>query len=200
MIVKIAPADVMNDSAVGFVEMLETYSYLIPRLVDLGVGIVCISRRGGTHASADEMSTRPAKFPLLDGYDPVVEFGGLVKREGSGTLFMAGQDYSIEEAEKVVAEGLVDMVQLGRAFITNPVSRVGCQAFSICADESWQDLVTRIRDELPLAENNRGGQVLYGPYKTPDHNYNDWPTANISVMNRENARTKSAALPPPIKV
>lgn len=37
--------------------------------------------------------------------------------------------------------------------------------------------MTRIRDGRTFAENNRGESVFYGPYKTPDENYNDWPEA-----------------------
>lgn len=40
-----------------------------------------------------------------------------------------------------------------------------------------QDLVQRIRRNIPLAENDRGGKVNYGPYEDVNEGYNDWPTA-----------------------
>ncbi|KPI34691.1 putative 12-oxophytodienoate 4 [Cyphellophora attinorum] len=147
VIVKMAPCDVLNDSVVGYDEMIETYTYLIGKLVEMGLGAICISRRGGRHESRDGMFERPpeGEFALPEGFDAVLEFGPLVKRKGSRTLLIAAQDYSAEEAERTVAEGKADMVQLGRAFVWNA------------------DLVGRIGKGLPLAENGRGGWVLYGP-------------------------------------
>lgn len=49
-----------------------------------------------------------------------------------------------------------------------------CKAMLIC---DMQDLVERIRRNVPLAENDRGGKVNYGPYDDVDENYNDWPFA-----------------------
>jgi len=43
---------------------------------------------------------------------------------------------------------------------------------------SRQDVITRIKKGIPFAKNDRGDSVYYGPYRTPDENYNDWPTAN----------------------
>lgn len=40
-----------------------------------------------------------------------------------------------------------------------------------------QDLVERIKKNIPLAGNDRGGKVNYGPYEDVDENYNDWPVA-----------------------
>lgn len=122
IIAKIAPCDVLNDSVVAFEEMVETYTQLIDGLVHLGIGIICISRRGGNHATRDGVFERPKEFPLPEGYDPVLEFGPLVQKSGGRTLIMAGQDYSVDEAEQVVKEGKADLVQLGRPFIWNPVS------------------------------------------------------------------------------
>ena len=42
---------------------------------------------------------------------------------------------------------------------------------------NWQDLVTRIRQGLAFANNDRGNEVFYGPYSVPEENYNDWPSA-----------------------
>jgi 2,4-dienoyl-CoA reductase-like NADH-dependent reductase (Old Yellow Enzyme family) len=168
VIVKMAPCDVLNDSVVRYEEMVETYTYLIDKLVEIGVGAICISRRGGSHQSRDGVFERPSEgdFALPEGYDPVLAFGPLVKRKGSRTLLIAGQDYSVKEAEWTVAGGKADMVQLGRTFIWNA------------------DLVGRLEKGSPLAENGRGGWVLYGPGSSGcvDEGYNDWPLAEKVVV------------------
>ena len=69
-----------------------------------------------------ELDQRPADYALPEHYDPVRDFGGLVKYPGSPTLLMAGQDLSVEEGERLIREGVVDMVTFARAFICNPVS------------------------------------------------------------------------------
>lgn len=42
-----------------------------------------------------------------------------------------------------------------------------------------KDLVARVRDDIPLTTNDRGSSVAYGPYESPDENYNDWPAATV---------------------
>jgi 2,4-dienoyl-CoA reductase-like NADH-dependent reductase (Old Yellow Enzyme family) len=166
--VKMAPCDVLNDSVVGYNEMVQTYTYLIDKLVEMGVGAICISRRGGSHDSRDGVFQRPSEgdFALPAGFDAVLEFGPLVKRKGSRTILIAGQDYGVEEAERTVAEGQADMVQSGRALIWNA------------------DLVARIGEGLPLANNDRGGWVLYGPGPNGcvEEGYNDWPLVEKVVV------------------
>ncbi|KEF59305.1 uncharacterized protein A1O9_04149 [Exophiala aquamarina CBS 119918] len=162
--IKISPTDTLNDSVVTFDEMQETYTYLIKELVKRKVGIVTICRRGANISveSADAYSfsfPRPKGYLLPPKYDPVLEFGGLVKFPGSPSLLMANQDYGIEEADQLVREGKIDLLMIGRPFIFNP------------------DVVTRIRKGVPFANNDRGDFVYYGPYRVPDENYNDWPVA-----------------------
>ncbi|KAK5028951.1 hypothetical protein LTS07_006333 [Exophiala sideris] len=158
--VKICPTDTLNDSMVTFDEMQETYTYLIKALVDRKVGFITICRRGADIGIETELSSsRPEGFLLPPGYDPVLDFGGLIKFPGSTTVLMVNQDYGIEKANQLVKEGKIDLLQIGRPFIYNP------------------DLVTRIRKGVPFAKNDRGGSVYYGPYRTPDKNYNDWPSA-----------------------
>lgn len=40
-------------------------------------------------------------------------------------------------------------------------------------------MITRIKHGIPFARNDRGCTVFYGPYDSPDENYNDWPAAEI---------------------
>ncbi|WZH45741.1 uncharacterized protein QYS62_006809 [Fusarium acuminatum] len=163
--VKLNPTDFYNDSIVDFDEMKDTYTYLVKELVSHKVGIVNLSRRGiDSNAGTGDFfgrSDRPSGYPLPSGYDPVLDFGRLVKFPGSPSMLMANHDYTVEEADRLVKEGKLDMITFGRPFIYNP------------------DVVTRIQHGIPLATNDRGPTVHYGAYKTPDENYNDWPAAKI---------------------
>ncbi|KAH8705670.1 hypothetical protein BGW36DRAFT_286281 [Talaromyces proteolyticus] len=90
--VKICPTDYLNDSVVDFGEMKETYTYLINEMVK------------------------------LRGYDPVLDFGKLVKFPGSPSKLMANNDYTVGEADRLIKEGKLDMIAIARPFIYNPVS------------------------------------------------------------------------------
>lgn len=106
--------------------MKDTYTYLIQELVKRRVGIVNLSRRGANHNTGTEdffgNTSRPEGFPLPPGYDPVLDFGPLVKFPGSTTKLMANYDYTIEEADRLVKDGKLDLITFGRYFIYNPVS------------------------------------------------------------------------------
>lgn len=124
--VKLCPTDDVNDAIVTFAEMKETYTYLIKELVVRNVGIINLSRRGidhnaGTGAFFGRVP-RPEGYPLPDGYDPVLDFGPLVKYPGSRSMLMANHDYTVEEADGLVREGKLDLITFGRPFIYNPVS------------------------------------------------------------------------------
>jgi 2,4-dienoyl-CoA reductase-like NADH-dependent reductase (Old Yellow Enzyme family) len=104
--------------------MKETYTYLITELVKRKVGIINLGRRGASAGSGEFFGhlVRPEGYPLPRGYDPVLDFGKLVKFPGSPTLLMANQDYTVEAADALVGAGKLDMITFARAFIHNPVS------------------------------------------------------------------------------
>ncbi|KAL7769846.1 hypothetical protein ACKLNR_001230 [Fusarium oxysporum f. sp. zingiberi] len=164
--VKINPTDHLNDSIVDFDEVKETYTYLITELVKRKVGIINLGRRGAeTSPGSGEFFgplPRPEGYPLPRGYDPVLDFGRLVKFPGSPTLLMANHDYTVEAADALVGAGKLDMITFARAFIHNP------------------DLVTRIIHGVPLATNDRGAWVYYGLDKRPEEGYNDWPVGSTT--------------------
>ena len=104
--------DTLNDSVVTFEEMKETYTHLIKELVARDVGIINIGRRGVDHNAGTGdffgRSPRPEGYPLPPGYDPLLDFGRLVKYPGSSSLPMTNHDYTAEEADRLVKEGKLD--------------------------------------------------------------------------------------------
>lgn len=124
--VKLCPTDDVNDAIVEFTEMKETYTYLIKQLVARQVGIINLSRRGVDHnmGSGDFFGRIPRTegYPLPAAYDPVLDFGPLVKYPGSPSMLMANHDYTTEEADRLVKEKKLDLITFGRPFIYNPVS------------------------------------------------------------------------------
>ena len=92
-----------------------------------GLGFVNLSRRSTDVNSAngadfDITSTRPAGTDLPVGYDPLNEFGPLVKFQGSRTALMVNHEYTVEEAEALLEGSKIDLIGFGRPFIHNPVS------------------------------------------------------------------------------
>lgn len=116
----------MGDTMITHEEMTEVYTYLIEKMVARGLGYINISRRGIELCRNAEryvpLPTRPADRMLKPGYEPLNEFGPLIKRPGSRTALMANEEYSVDEAEKLVESGQLDLVSFGRPFICNPVS------------------------------------------------------------------------------
>jgi 2,4-dienoyl-CoA reductase-like NADH-dependent reductase (Old Yellow Enzyme family) len=124
--IKLCPTDFYNGSAISHEEMTEVYTYLIGRLVTRGVGYINLSRRGvdlGRNDDNGALSTaRPIGKALNPGYEPLAEFGPMVKFPGSKTALMVNEEYTVGEAERLVEDGDIDVVSFGRDFICNPVS------------------------------------------------------------------------------
>lgn len=123
--VKLCPSDDYNDSAASFKEITETYIYYINQIMAREVGFINLSGRGCdvSREGTDEYfkpSPRPEGLELPVVYELVQQFGGLIKYPGSKTMLMVNHEYSVE-AERVVREGVVDLVAFGRPFIYNPV-------------------------------------------------------------------------------
>lgn len=124
--VKIAPCDNVADMACSYAELSETYTHLTKALVERGIGFVNLSRRGCTKGEPNDdfsdSTVRPAGMELPEGYEPLDEFGPLVKCEGSRTKLMVNYGYKVGEAEELVRRGKIDLITFGRPFIYNPVS------------------------------------------------------------------------------
>ena len=116
----------MGDTMITHEEMTEVYTYFIEKLVARGLGYVNISRRGVDLGRNGEryvpLPPRPADRSLRPGYEPLFEFGPLVKRPGSQTALMANEEYTVGEAGKLVESGQLDLASFGRPFVCNPVS------------------------------------------------------------------------------
>lgn len=178
--IKICPSDDYNDTTTTYKELSETYSYLIKALMTRNLGYINLSRRGcAVGRDQDDYfksKPRPQGKELPDGYEPLNEFGAMIKFEGSKTLLMVNHEYTVNEGERLIADGKVDLVSFGRPFIYNPVS-VDSNAWWKSLLNNEQDLITRVKKRVPFATNDRGGRVNYGPYKHPNEFYNDWPCA-----------------------
>jgi 2,4-dienoyl-CoA reductase-like NADH-dependent reductase (Old Yellow Enzyme family) len=124
--VKIAPCDNVTDIACSYAELSETYTLLIRELVAKGIGFVNLTRRGCAKGEPNDdfsdSTVRPQGMELPVDYEPLDEFGPLVKYEGSRTKLMVNYGYSVEEAEELVRQGRIDLITFGRPFIYNPVS------------------------------------------------------------------------------
>lgn len=125
--IKICPSDDYNDSAVSFKELSATYDYLIKELMKRKLGYINLSRRGCAVArEQDEFfksSPRPAGKELPPNYEPIQQFGHLIKYPGSETMLMVNHEYTVEEADNLVKEGKIDLITFGRPFIYNPVCK-----------------------------------------------------------------------------
>ena len=115
----------MGDTMITHQEMTEVYTHLIGQIVARGVSYVNLSRRGVDLGRNGEryvqLPARPADKTLRPRYEPLAEFGPLIKSPESKTALMVNEDYTVGEAERLIEEGKIDLVAFGRPFICNPV-------------------------------------------------------------------------------
>jgi 2,4-dienoyl-CoA reductase-like NADH-dependent reductase (Old Yellow Enzyme family) len=123
--IKICPTDVMGDSAIPYEEASETFTHLIKQIIARRLGFINLSRRGCdlSHQLDDTFKgyTRPAGMELPAGYEPLHEFGPMIKFPGSKTMLMVNHEYTVEEAERLIQQDKIDIIAFGRHFIYNPV-------------------------------------------------------------------------------
>lgn len=70
---------------------------------------------------------RPEGTELPPKYEPIKQFGSMIKYPGSETMLMVNHEYTVEEAEALLRNNEINLVTFARPFIYNPV-RVGCSA------------------------------------------------------------------------
>jgi 2,4-dienoyl-CoA reductase-like NADH-dependent reductase (Old Yellow Enzyme family) len=181
--IKICPADDYNDSTTTYKEASETYGYYIRQLMRRELCYINLSRRGcDVGRDQDEYfksKPRPEGKELPTKYEPIQEFGHLIKYPGSRTMLMVNHEYTVSEAEDLMQQGQIDLVSFGRPFIYNPVSFDCRNHEGRASSDALQDIITRIEHSVPFAVNDKGGKVNYGPFRTPDEYYTDWPTALV---------------------
>lgn len=134
--IKICPTDDYNDTAVSYGELTNTYTYFIKELMRRDLAFVNLSRRGcDLERETDEYfrsQPRAHGKELPPAYDPLVQFGHLIKYPGSRTLLMVNHEYTVEEGSKLIKQEKIDLVTFGRPFIYNPVTSkpVRCKVVS----------------------------------------------------------------------
>ncbi|KAF3762218.1 FMN-linked oxidoreductase [Cryphonectria parasitica EP155] len=158
--IKFSPSDDWANATQSYTELSETYEYFIHELMARDLAYIHVNRRGSDKEILRPRDPRPANMLLPPDWEPLHQFGPMIKKPESRTALTVSCEYEIEEAAGLVRDGKLDLVQLGRPFIFNP------------------DLITRIRHGLPFATNNRGPAVYYTPnLENIDEGYNDWPFA-----------------------
>jgi 2,4-dienoyl-CoA reductase-like NADH-dependent reductase (Old Yellow Enzyme family) len=124
--IKICPSDDYNDSVVSYEELSETYDYLIKQLVSRELGYINLSRRscqvGREQDEYFKSKPRPQGMELPPNYEPLHQFGHLIRYPGSKTMLMVNHEYTVREANELIKNGKIDLVAFGRPFIYNPVS------------------------------------------------------------------------------
>ncbi len=121
---------------------METYGTYLDRLSDVGLAYTHVIEgvTQTTRESTDE-----------------IDFAEL-RRRAPGA-YIANNDLTVDEAERVLRDGEAELVSFGRAYIANP------------------DLVQRIRVGAPLAEAPK--EYWYGGDAT---GYSDWPTMETATL------------------
>lgn len=123
--IKLCPSDDYNDSTTSFQEALETYGYYIKELMKRELSFVNLSRRGCDIGRDQDdyfkSAPRPKGRELPHNWEPIQEFGHLIKYTGSKTMLMVNHEYTVAEAEEMVQQGRIDLISFGRPFIYNPV-------------------------------------------------------------------------------
>lgn len=127
--IKICPSDDNNDTATSFAELTDTYTYYIKQLMARDLGFINLSRRGcDVGRQTDDFfktDPRPKGKELPPNYEPIKQFGSMIKHPGSKTMLVVNHEYTVEEAETLLKNNEIDLVTFARPFIYNPV-RAGC--------------------------------------------------------------------------
>jgi N-ethylmaleimide reductase len=134
--IRLSPATIQPGAADIDSTVMETYGTYLDRLSEIGLAYTHYIE-GITYTTRD--SPDEVDFDELRGRSP--------------GAYIANNELSVEDAERLIADGDADLVSFARAFIANP------------------DLVERIRLGGPLADAPK--QYWYGGDST---GYSDWPT------------------------
>lgn len=152
--IKICPPDDYNDSTVSYEELTKTYTYYIKELMRRDLAFINLSRRGcDVGRETDEYfrsQSRPAGKELPPGYEPMAQFGSLIKYPGSRTMLMVNHEYTVEEAEKLIEKEKIDLVTFARPFIYNPV-RIQSRFLRIAVSDTYYRTSSAGSNEVSLS-------------------------------------------------
>ena len=152
--IKICPPDDYNDSTVSYEELTKTYTYYIKELMRRDLAFINLSRRGcDVGRETDEYfrsQPRPAGKELPPGYEPMAQFGSLIKYPGSRTMLMVNHEYTVEEAEKLIEKEKIDLVTFARPFIYNPV-RIQSRFLRIAVSDTYYRTSSAGSNEVSLS-------------------------------------------------
>jgi N-ethylmaleimide reductase len=140
--IRISPVTPANDSADPGAQAL--FTHVVQKLATHKLAFVHIIE-GATGGARDfKQGDTPFDYAALR---------AAYAKAGGSAAWIANNNYDRELAEKAVAEGKVDAVAFGKAFIANP------------------DLVRRLKEKAPL---NTPDQTTF--YGGGEHGYTDYPT------------------------
>lgn len=139
--IRLSPATTQPGETPLDSDVMDTYGVYLDRLSELGLAYTHFIE-GVTYTTRE--------------WPDDVDFAELRRR--SPGAYIANNELSVEEAERLLEDGKADLVSFARAYIANP------------------DLVQRIRLGAPLAEAPQ--EYWYGGDST---GYSDWPTIEPQV-------------------
>jgi len=172
--IKLNPCGGYNDIGMNEEDTIETFSYIIKHCVSVGLAYVQLVRylphmdfplEGGKMRAETHLD-------VLEAFEPIIH-----TKDSRTKLFLNG-DVSAEEGDKLIKDGKVDAVVIGRSFIDNP------------------DLPFRLFNGLPL--NETLGHPLqphkfYAYESGPDDGYTDYPDVQTALMEMLNKTKKATA-------
>ncbi|KAI2913738.1 hypothetical protein CBS147343_7550 [Aspergillus niger] len=124
--IKICPTDDYNDTMISYDEIKETYTYFLKELMRRDLAFIDLSRRGcDVGRESDDyfrLQDRPQGKELPPRYEPLTDFGPLIKYPGSRTMLTVNHEYTVEEARNLIQQEKIDLVTFPRPFIYNPVN------------------------------------------------------------------------------
>ncbi|SPB46639.1 unnamed protein product [Aspergillus niger] len=103
---------------ISYDETKETYTYLVKELMRRDVAFIDLSRRGcDVGRETDDYfrsQERPQGKQLPPKYEPLTDFGPLIKYPGSRTMLMVNHEYTVEEARHLIQKEEIDLVTFAR--------------------------------------------------------------------------------------
>ncbi|KAJ3320421.1 hypothetical protein HDU76_000303 [Blyttiomyces sp. JEL0837] len=104
--IKLTPCGGYNDMGDAYDVAVEEYKYLLQEIDKLNIGYICLGR----HFPLFDPTGRATKMDVIKEFKPYIK---------NAKLFL-NADVQGAEADKLIAEGVIDGAVIGRPFIANP--------------------------------------------------------------------------------